>query len=330
MKDYDFIKNVESLVDPIKVGSIHFFQQFLGKLPINIQNRIIEGASNKTPHMGFVVEPYSSFLCYEVKDVEKANSILSDNFEMIKSSVIKGEEPKYYALFGSFNVHTSAFWGQRMEFYLVAKDKTTGLLSWIIVDYDTNTISHDKKGGLTAPTTRKSVMTTDYDGNVIVDVVRADESHEIRYDFNVRDGEVMEMDDNLWLFGNLSIGYARDISNNSPEVFSLKFNPKEVATAIKIDDGKFNIEKNTWYSDLIKNKPEHVLVFPFAQHMVSDSPGNASLYQNIETMLKDKESLEFEGVEVYDPASTTKLMMLSTTLLMLIIVILIILLIIKW
>lgn len=330
MKDFDFIKNVEGLVDPIKVGSIHYLQQFLGMLPINVQNKIIEGASDKTPYMGFVVEPYSSFLCYEVKDVDKANDLLSDNFEMVKSCVIKGEEPKYYALFGSFNVHTSAFWGQRMEFYLVAKDKTTGLLSWIIVDYDTNTISHDKKGGLISPTTKKSVMTTDYDGNVIVDVVRADASHEIRYDFNVKDGEVLEMDDDLWLFGNLSIGYAKEISNNSPDVFSLKFNPKEVATAIKIDDGKFNIEKNTWYPDLIKNNPEHVLVFPFAQHMVSDSPGNASLYQDIDSMLKDKEALEFGNVEVYNPASTTRLMMLSTTLLMVIILVLIVLLIIKW
>lgn len=329
MKDYEFIKNVEGLVDPIKVGSIHYLQQFLGKLPKDMQNKIIEGASDKTPHMGFVVEPYSSFLCYEVTDLDWANNVLPDNFEMVKSRVIKDEEPKYYALFGSFNVHTSAFWGQRMEFYLVAKDKTTGLLSWIIVDYDTNTISHDKKGGLIGPSTRKSIITTDFEGNVIVDVVRKDDTRKVVYDCNVNSGTLLEMDDELWLFGNLSIGYSKELSDNSPEVFSLKFNPKEVEKAIRIDDGHYTIEANTWYPEKLSLKPIHVLVFPYAQHMVSDSPGSASKYQNIDEMLLDKEALRFGNMEVYDPSSTSKMMMTSTAVLFAIIIILIIALIIK-
>lgn len=329
MKDFDFIKNVEGLVDPIKVGSIHYLQQFLGRLPKNSQNKIIEGASDKTPHMGFVVEPYSSFLCYEIRDVAWANSLLSDNFEMIRSRVIKDEEPKYYALFGSFNVHTSAFWGQRMEFYLVARDKTTGLLSWIIVDYDTNTISHDKKGGLIGPTTSKSIITTDYMGNVIVDVVRKDQSRTLTYDFNVKDGSLLDMDPELWLFGNLSIGYSKELSNNSSEVFSLKFNPLEVEKAIRINDDKYTIETNTWYGDKLDKTPAHVLVFPYAQHMVSDSPGNASNYLSVDEMLIGKQALKFEGVEVYDPSSTTKLMMVSTSVMLGVILILIVALIIK-
>lgn len=206
MDKYKFTKNIEKLVDPINVGSIHFLQQFLNLLPKKTQNNIIENASNKTPHMGFVVEPYSSFLCYVVKDVEQANSLLSDNFEMVKSKVLEDEEPNYYALFGSFNVHTSAFWGQRMEFYLVARDKTTGLLTWVIIDYDTNTISYDKKGGLTSPTTEHSIITIDFDGNVIVDVKRNQSEKELVYDCNVNKGKLTQMGKELWIYGNLSIG----------------------------------------------------------------------------------------------------------------------------
>ena len=84
MKKFDFTKNIEKLVDPINVGSIHFLQQFLTMLPTKYQNKIIEKNANKTPYMGFVVESYSSFLCYIVNDIEKANSLLSDNFEMVK------------------------------------------------------------------------------------------------------------------------------------------------------------------------------------------------------------------------------------------------------
>lgn len=329
MKDIEFTKHVEALVDPIQVGSIHFLQQFLNKLPKKQQNKIIEGASKDSPFMGFVVEPYSSFLCFEVLDVAWANSLLSDNFEMVPSRVIKDEEPKYYALFGSFNVHTSAFWGSRMEFYLVAKDKNTGILSWIIVDYDTNTISYDKKGGLIGPSTRKSVITTDYSGKVIVDVVRKDNSRVLDYVADLEHGKLMDMDPELWLFGNLSIGYSKDLSNNSPDVFSLKFHPDEVAKAYRIEDEGIHIHNNTWYTEYLGTNPEHVLVFPYAQHMVSDSPGNASNYRTVEEMLVDKEKLDFSKVKVYDSTQSTRLMMRSTSLMLFIMLVLVLIIIFK-
>lgn len=327
--DFDYIKNVEGLIDPIQVGSIHFLQQFLNKLPKDKQNKIIEGAANESPFMGFVVEPYSSFLCYEIKDIAWANSLLSDSFEMVPSRILKDEEPKYYAIFGSFNVHTSAFWGSRMEFYLVAKDKTTGLISWIIVDYDTNTISYDKKGGLIGPSTEKSVITTDFDGNVLVDITRKGGVRKLEYHVNVQDGVMEMMDHDLWIYGNLSIGYSKDLSNNSSEVFSLKFNPKEVEKAYRIPNDKVNIVHNTWFSEKLSHEPNHVLVFPYAQHMVSDSPGSASIYSDVESMLKDKEALDFSSVQVYDASKTVSMMMRTVALLIGIIIVLFILLIIK-
>ncbi|MGX6962854.1 hypothetical protein [Vagococcus xieshaowenii] len=329
MKKFGFTKNVEKLVDPINVGSIHFLQQFLTMLPTTYQNKIIEKNADKTPHMGFVVEPYSSFLCYVVEDVEKANSLLPDNFEMVKSNVITDEEPEYYALFGSFNVHTSAFWGQRMEFYLVARDKTTGLLTWIIVDYDTNTISYDKKGGLISPTTERSIITTDFDGNVIVDIKRANAHNELVYDCNITKGVMTKMADELWLYGNLSIGYGKELSHNSPDVFSLKFDPKEVEQALKIPKNNYTIDVNNWYSDMLNTEPKHVLVFPYAQHMLSDSPGTSSLLKDVETMLAAKDAINFEKMNVYNPKETTNLMKKSSLALFFIIIGLIIALILK-
>ncbi|MGX7030335.1 hypothetical protein [Vagococcus zengguangii] len=216
-----------------------------------------------------------------------------------------------------------------MEFYLVARDKTTGLLTWVIVDYDTNTISYDKKGGLISPTTERSIITTDFDGHVIVDVKRANATNELVYDCNIPSGISTQMDEELWLYGNLSIGYGKELSNNSPDVFSLKFDPKEVGKALKIPKEHYQIDVNTWYQDMLHAEPEHVLVFPYAQHMLSDSPGNASLLKDVETMLKAKDAVKFDDIEVYNPKETTNLMKKSSAMMLLIIIGLIIALIIK-
>ena len=46
--------------------------------------------------MGFVVEPYCTFLCYEIKDMNIANSLLPEGFEMIKTKIKENDEAKYY------------------------------------------------------------------------------------------------------------------------------------------------------------------------------------------------------------------------------------------
>lgn len=75
--DYSFAKGVENLVNPISVGTIHFIQQLNSLLPKKIQELIMKKSSQKTPSMGFVVEPYSSFLCYKIKDIIKDLGIKS-------------------------------------------------------------------------------------------------------------------------------------------------------------------------------------------------------------------------------------------------------------
>lgn len=60
------------------------------------------------------------------------------------------------------------------ECYLMAEDMRSGLLSWVIVDYLSDTISYDRAHGLRAPSAPRSVVTTTCDGRVLVDVQDAE------------------------------------------------------------------------------------------------------------------------------------------------------------
>lgn len=244
MKKNYFTKGVESLIDPITVGNIHFMQSFMDYLPKSIQRKLMSSSSKKSPYMGFVVEPYSCFLCYEIDDMDKAQTLLPDGFKLIKTKIFDNDEPKYYCIFGCINVHTSAFWGSRVEFYIMAEDENTGLLSWIIVDYDTNTISYDKQNGLRSPNCN-SVITTNYDGTLLVDVNNKDNTRKLVFESDIKKGVMTKLNPRLWIEGNLSIGYGKIMSKNEADLFSLKFNPLEMEQALKMPEDSINIETNT-------------------------------------------------------------------------------------
>lgn len=276
MKNYSFTKGIEKLIDPLEVGSIHFLAPYNKLLPEKIQHKIIESSGKKTPYMGFVVEPYCYFLCYEILDLEWAQRLIPDNFNLIRTQIFENDEPKYYGLFGCFNVHTSAFWGQRMEFYIIAENIDTGLLTWIIVDYDTNTISYDKKGGLFESNCDSAVITTDFAGNVIVDVLNINKNRTLTFTSNIESALMQPLHQRLWIEGNLSIGYGREISHNSPDVFSLIFDPREVERALQCNIDDLTIEMNSWFPGLLADKPSQLACFPYAQHFLADSPGHSS------------------------------------------------------
>ena len=146
----------------------------------------------------------------------------------METAVFSDGEPKHYIIFSCFNVHTSAFWGTRLEVNLIARNKNNNLLSWVIIDYDTNTLSHDLAKGLIESTTEKALLTTDFDGNIIVDIENMEKNRALVFDCSTAPSESKKLNPQLWLEGNLSVGYGKDISQNSGEVFSLKFDPKEV------------------------------------------------------------------------------------------------------
>ena len=63
------------------------------------------------------------------------------------TAIFEETEPRICGVIGAFNVHTSVFWGTRVELSLIAENTTTGMLSWVICDYESNTISYDPGQG---------------------------------------------------------------------------------------------------------------------------------------------------------------------------------------
>jgi hypothetical protein len=298
-----FSKAVESLVNPMEVGALQFLQTFPQKLPKSLQKKLVQSSADKIPYMGFVVEPYAFFLCYEIIDLEKAQALLPPGFDLIKTKIFEDDEPKYYCIFGCFKTHTSAFWGARVEFYVIAEDKKTGLLSWIIVDYDTNTLSYDNKNALRLPNSNKGLITINYSGRIFVDIKRDDKSRELVLDSEIERGKMKGLDQRLWLEGNLSIGYGRILSDGNVDIFSLKFDPGEVEKALQIPLDALNLESNQWYPGLFEAVPSQVLCFPYAQHFISDSPGRSSNLKNKEELVAEIESIDFENMEVFSTKS---------------------------
>jgi hypothetical protein len=329
MNKISFAKGVEHLIDPISVGTLHFMQSFNQLLPKSIQKQLIKLSSKKTPYMGFVVEPYSLFLCYEIKDIEKAKALLPDGFKLIKTKIFTNDEPKYYCIFGCVRAHTSAFWGSRTEFYIIAEDQNTGLLSWIIIDYATDTISYDSKNGLAAPNGSQSVMTTDYNGNLFIDIQKNDKRDKLELNTNVEDGKMSDLDQRLWLEGNLSIGYGRNLSDNGADIFALKFETGEVKRALSISPDNVSIISNTWYSGLFEKMPSQVACFPYSQHFISDSPGHASNINNRRELEEAVGAVDFSKIKVFSTKSFKTMFLVGMATSFTITVILVLLLIFK-
>jgi hypothetical protein len=329
MDKYKFTKGVERLVDPISVGSIHFMQFFNNLMPTNIQKKLVESSSKKTSAMGFIVDPYAYFLCYEINNIDAANKLLPKGFKLVKCKIFNDDEPKYYGIFGCVNVRTSAFMGLRVEFYIMAEDIETGLLSWIIIDYDTNTISYDKKKGLTNPNATSSFVTTHYDGTLVANIVNKEENRSLIFNSDIKKGVMKDLDQRLWLEGNLSIGYGKNIVGDNKYIFSLKFDPNEVKEALEIPLSNLDLQINNWYPNLLKDKPAKLACFPYAQHFISDSPGYSSNIKNKEELIKVVANTDFSKIKVIDTNIFKYMFLIGSILSFIITTILLTLLIIK-
>ncbi len=298
MKDKYFTANIEKLVKPVDVGSLHLIQRFTGALPLKTQKKMILKTAKEIPYMGFVVEPYSFFLCYELKDPDRARKLLPKGFKLAKTAIFKGGEEKYYAIFGIFNAHTSGFWGLRMEFYLIAEDEKTNLMSWVIIDYDTNTISYDPKNGLKKPNAKDSIFTIDFNGTIIADINNTQIERKLSFTSNIKNGIETKLDYRLWVEGNLSITYSPLLSD-SYDVFSLIFDPLEFEKGLRIDKSDLKITNNNWYTDIVDDQPDQVLCFPYAQHFLSDSPGAHSQIKRTEDIEKNINAINFDKIDSF-------------------------------
>lgn len=292
MKVSDFAYGSERLVDPIEVGKVHYLQRWLRKLPKSWQRKIITSASEKTPKMGFIVEPYAFFLFYEIKDIDRINSLLPDGFEVMKSRAFVGDEEKYYGIVSIFRIHAGTFWGARSEFYVIAKNTKTGLMSWIILDYISDTISYDQKHGLRSAEAKQAVVTTTCEGKLLTDISNYADGRRVACEASLLNPKNRPLDEKLWIEGNTSIAYGREIADDG-KLFSLTFMPEEMSQAWEIPLADVTVEELSWYPEAFDGELVQAVCFPFAQHMLSDSPGKSTFYGSEEALRKAAEAVEF-------------------------------------
>lgn len=178
-----------------------------------------------------------------------------------------------------------------------------------------NTISYEQRFGLVGANAN-SIVTTSFDGSVLVSSHRDDINYHAVTDGL---GDTCLLDKRLWIEGNLSVGYGKLLSDNN-EVFSLLFDAREVESAIVVDE--IDIECN-WFGEAIEPVPNISLVFPYAQHFISSSPGAESVVHNQAEMELVRDSIDYSQLAVYSSAGMFKLQGRITITLIIIIAVLI-------
>ena len=301
-----FAKGTERLIDPITVGSAHTAQRYVGSLPLGLQRHVLEKASARTPYMGFVVEPYALLLFFRLQDEEHATSLLPKGFRLARTSVFAGDDEDAYAILSFFRVRTSTFWGSRAELYLVAQDEKTGLLTWVIVDYLSDTISYDRAHGLRGPSAPGSVMTSTVDGTVLAEFADGEGARDVAVCAKLGRANPRDLNARLWVEGNTSIAYGPHLSPDGPALFSLTFPRAEMASAWEIPPSDLRVERLEWEGTLISGQPESVVCFPHAQHLLSDSPGASSSYASTDALEQAVEHIDFDSIPRFMPSHTKK------------------------
>jgi hypothetical protein len=287
-----YIKTTEKMVVPAEVASATQGSALLRKLPLRLQQYIANRGARTNPYMSFVVEPYCVFLAFEITDAEAAERLLPPNYSLFPSAMFTDTVNRPCAIISAFNVHTSVFWGSRVEFYLIAENCETGLLSWIINEYESNTHSFDPSQGFTGPTTSHSVVTTSYLGEIIVDVASAQSKNSLTLVADLKNGVLTELDQRLWVEGNLSVDYGGELQQCT-KPFSLVFDPKEMAQALNLPLEDISLCTNTFGADMLNPMPFEAACFPYAQHFVTTSLPTA-------TSMRTAEDLEQAVTEISD------------------------------
>jgi hypothetical protein len=264
-----YVMKTESLVNPRDITAISFLGDFNKYLPKKVQRGFIKKGSAKIPYMGFIVEPYCFFASFGIRNRDAAREMLPAGYELADASLFAGGEKRPLVILSAFSVRTSAFMGMRLECYVIARHKETGRLSWIIVDYETNTNSHDPKNGFCGYTGDPAVHTTTPYGEVLVNVRGKAGGRDFSARADITSGKPEELDQALWVEGNMCVDYGGALQDESSVPFSLIFDPVLMAEALRIPPDGWAVETNTFLQGLIDPaRPESVAVFPYSQHFI--------------------------------------------------------------
>jgi hypothetical protein len=287
-----YIKTSEKMVVPAKVATTTQGSAMLRKLPLRLQRYIADRGARTNPYMSFIVEPYATFLSFEIVNTEAMERLLPPNYSLFSSAMFSDSPKRPCAIVGAFNVHTNVFWGSRVEFYVIAENCETGLLSWIIGEYESNTHSYEPSQGFVGPSTMHSVVTTSYLGELIIDVASARSDNGLVLVADLKNGMLTELDQRLWVEGNLSVDYGGELQQCT-KPFSLVFDPKEMAQALKLPLDEISLCTNTFGAGALDPSPFEVACFPYAQHFVTTSVPTA-------TSMRTAEDLEHAVTEIND------------------------------
>ena len=187
--------------------------------------------------MGFVVEPYCFFLSYEITDSDAAARLLPPHYRLVPTAMFADETPRLCAIVGAFTVHTSVFWGTRVELYVIAEDTRSGMLTWVICDYESNTINYGPGEGFARSTTERAVVTTVHTGDVVIDVRSAERPNHLEVTAALPAAKTTPLEQRLWIEGNLSVDYGGRLRRESSEPFGLVFDPDEMRQALRASSG---------------------------------------------------------------------------------------------
>jgi hypothetical protein len=77
MNILEYAKGVEKLVNPMNVGKVLFMQTKMRHLPVWAQRKNVTKASERANKMPFVVEPYCTFLFYEISEPEEDSAVFA-------------------------------------------------------------------------------------------------------------------------------------------------------------------------------------------------------------------------------------------------------------
>ncbi len=299
-----FIKGVERLIVPMEVSNLLFFQKLKGLMPPFLLKKMLYRASRNTPYIGFVIEPYSLFLFFKLRDFEAAKAMLPDRYELSKTRLFVDDEPEYYMGIGNLGTRASSFWGTRTEVYLIAKDKETGLLSFIFIDILSNTLIALPSKGITNPNANKALFSTSSKGEVFLDIQENKTNRQLSIQGNIKGGKIRKLYQDLWVMGNTSIGYCKNFGKGDDNPFAVIFDPAEVQEALDIPTKDFRITENTLFPGLAEPEPTYVICFPFAQHYIADSPGCITTVKDQNDLIQKYNEIAESGISKTFSAKT--------------------------
>jgi hypothetical protein len=274
-----FVTHTEAMVSPKAVAALYSRAEMLARMPLSLQRWIVSHARGEE-FMGFVVEPYCFFLAYEIVDKDAASRMLPPEYRLVETAMFADEQPRYCAILGAFNIHTSVFWGARVELYLIAENTRTGMLTWVICDYESNTINYDPGEGFSPATTSRAVITTSHTGDVIIDVRSKDRPHDLEVTAAIPAGTMRALDQRLWIDGNLSVDYGGRLMHAGSDPFGLIFDPGEMTQALSIPLASVEVHRNTIGAQFRAAEPFEAACFPYAQHFLTTSYPQPSTIQD--------------------------------------------------